>query len=275
MTTPRAVLSDNQPLPGKTAGARPRGLAPKEHGAWGQLFAPLAVALGLGRPGFVAWGLAIAVVAVFMAHEPLLVVLGQRGTRAARETSVPAKRRLAMMLGAALVFGCVALAGGSWVVRSAAGVSVALLLVAVFGFLVRGQERSTFGELWIASTLPAASVPVCLAAGVSLQGALSVWLSFSLAFGAGIFGVRGIIKDFRENNARAGWVGLLLLLTPTVVLGYYRLHAGAAALFFWIIVATCRAWRPSPKSLKRLGWTLVGASVVQALWLIVAFRWGG
>jgi len=52
-------------------------------------------------------------------------------------------------------------------------------------------------------------------------------------------------------------------------------EAAAAALLFWLVVAGCRAMRPTPKSLRRVGWILVGASVAQAVWLLVALRvWG-
>ncbi len=272
MAMPQVVLSDRSLPTTRASGVRPRSMAPKEHGAWGQLIFPLVVALGLGTPGLVAWGLALAVVATFMAHEPLLVLIGQRGTRAAREAGDPAKRRLLLTLGTATLLGGAAVFGGSWNVRLAVLLGLGSLLIAVFGFLVKGQERSTFGELWIAWTLPFAAVPVALAAGVSIHTAVVAWLSFALAFSAGIFGVRGVIKDFREDNARAGWGGLGVTLVPTLGLGFYSPYAGSAALLFWLVVAVSRALRPTPKSLKRLGWTLVGASLLQAAWLLVALR---
>ena len=256
----------------KVAVARPRSMAPKEHGAWGQLVIPLVVALGLGKPRLVAWGLALAVVAMFMAHEPLTVLLGQRGTRAVREVGQSAKRRALLLIGAAVLLGGMAVIVGSWNVRLAVLASLALLLVAVFGFLVKGHERSTFGELWIAWTLPFAAVPVALASEVSLRTTLVVWLSIALAYCAGIFGVRAIIRDFREHNEGAGWLGLGVTLALTLLLFTQSQQAAAAALLFWLVVAGCRALRPTPKSLRRVGWILVGASVVQGVWLLVALR---
>ncbi|MDE3154816.1 MAG: YwiC-like family protein, partial [Acidobacteriota bacterium] len=66
-------------------------MLPREHGAYGQLLFPLVTALALGRPGAAALALAAAAIAAFLAHEPLLVLLGQRGTRAARERGPEAR----------------------------------------------------------------------------------------------------------------------------------------------------------------------------------------
>jgi hypothetical protein len=145
-------------------------------------------------------------------------------------------------------------------------------VVALLGFLVRGQERSTAGELWIAWTLPAAAVPVALAAEGSLPNAIAAWLSFALAHSAGIYGVRGIIQGFGQGKQHAGWAGLGAVLPLTLALGFLSQDAAAAALWFWVVVAVCRATRPSPKSLKRVGWILVASSAVQAAWLVFALR---
>jgi hypothetical protein len=86
-------------------------MLPREHGAYGQLLFPLATALAIGRPGWPAVALALAAIAVFLAHEPLLVLVGQRGLRAARERGSEARRWLAAFAGAAVVCGAAALAG--------------------------------------------------------------------------------------------------------------------------------------------------------------------
>jgi hypothetical protein len=259
----------------KTPDVKPRSMAPREHGAWGQLLTPLVLALALGRPRAVAFGLAVAVVAVFMAHEPLLVLLGQRGTRAARESGAHARLRLGSMLGVATVVGAAAFVGAEAPVRWAVLISLTALLVAVLAFLVKGQERSVMGELWIAATLPIAAVPVALAAQVEPVRALVTWLSLALAYSTGIVGVRAIILDARTNQPFAGWWALALTWLASVLLLGYNRHAGTAALLYWVAVACCRVARPTPKSLRRVGWILVGASVLQALWILVASRMSG
>src|SRR5512146_2750682 len=60
-------------------------LLPREHGAYGQFLFPIATALVLGNRGLSAVALTVATSAVFVAHEAVLVLLGQRGGRAARQ----------------------------------------------------------------------------------------------------------------------------------------------------------------------------------------------
>jgi hypothetical protein len=84
-----------------------RTLVPREHGAYGQLAMPLLTALAIGRPGISALALTAAVVLAFVAHEPLLVAVGQRGPRALELDGARARRRLVWL--GALVLACGAL----------------------------------------------------------------------------------------------------------------------------------------------------------------------
>src|SRR2546427_12895718 len=55
---------------------------------------PLVVALVIGGAAAGALALAAAAAAAFLAHEPLLVLLGQRGGRASRDQNADARRSL-------------------------------------------------------------------------------------------------------------------------------------------------------------------------------------
>lgn len=79
------------------AHSSPRSLMPREHGAYGQLALPLLTALFSGRPTAAAFLYAAAAVFAFFAHEPLLVLLGQRGSRAFRELGARARLRLTLL----------------------------------------------------------------------------------------------------------------------------------------------------------------------------------
>ena len=87
-----------------------RSLWPREHGAYGQLALPLLTALLSGRPSGPAGLYAFAAVCAFLAHEPLLVLLGHRGPRAQRECAGSARVRLALLSAGALLCGALALA---------------------------------------------------------------------------------------------------------------------------------------------------------------------
>lgn len=267
---PAVAAADNQTT--MALPSRGRALIPKEHGAWGQVSVPLVVALGLGDPSWIALALAVAVLLLFLAHEPLVVLLGQRGTRQLREAGNAARTRLIVLAGAATVLGGGAMLWTTWAVRFAAMLSLALAAVAVTVFLVQKKERSSSGELWAAITLPSALVPTALAAGVEAHIAFACWGSLGLAYAAGVCGVRGLIRGQREGLRSAGWPGLLSVLVGIVGLAGLSVPAALAATLFWSIVAIARASSPSMKSLRQVGWSLVAASIAQAMWLLVALR---
>jgi hypothetical protein len=252
------------------AGSVDRSLLPKEHGAWGQLLLPLAVALSaVDAVHWPAWLLAAAAFALFMAHEPLVVWLGQRGRRAAREQSARAVRHLSVWWIIAGATGGSALLASDWMVRGCVAVVLAQALVFFFWFVARGNERSTLGECWLALTLPGAALPVAVAAGTTLPAALHTWASFALAFTAGVFGVRGIIHQHKFRTAGAGWSGLLVVFVGIVVLTLLAPIDGIAALVFWAIVVGNRWICPTPKALRRVGWCLVLGSVLQTVLLVM------
>ena len=68
-------------------------LKPKEHGAYAILIIPIATSLAISGVSVTGGAVAIASLAGFFAHEPLLVVLGRRGLRAKRDA--PQARSLA------------------------------------------------------------------------------------------------------------------------------------------------------------------------------------
>ena len=57
-------------------------MLPREHGAYGQLLLPVLTAMAMGRPTLAAVALAASAAAAFVAHEPLMVLIGRRGARA-------------------------------------------------------------------------------------------------------------------------------------------------------------------------------------------------
>ncbi|MBZ0235890.1 MAG: YwiC-like family protein, partial [Deltaproteobacteria bacterium] len=52
---------------------------PREHGAYAQLGVPLVVALAAGRPGLAAAAFALAAIALFFVHEPVLSLAAELG----------------------------------------------------------------------------------------------------------------------------------------------------------------------------------------------------
>ncbi len=250
-------------------------LVPREHGAYGQLLFPLVCALLIGHPVAGAYLLAAAGLAAFLAHESLLVVLGQRGSRAARERRHDAWSSLALFGGFATICGGVALV----VLPRASLVALAgtLMLAIVVGVVVAvGRERSTAGEMLVGITLSSLSVPVALAGLVAMPAALTVFAVFTAVFVTATVAVRAMIgRVAKAGGPRPVIAGILSVGVLVVLAGFAmgdaltRVAPLAAlpvcAVGFWLTV-----WPPSPKRLRAIGWTLVGATALTATILVVA-----
>jgi hypothetical protein len=247
-----------------------RSLAPKEHGAYGQLALPLFVSMVLGEARALSWLVVLASVAAFFAHEPLLLVLGQRGKKAQRTQSARARSKLYVLLAIGGIASAIVVVSGSWSVRIALGANFVAALGALW-FIVRRRERSTAGELWIAATLPSVVLPIGLLHGLPWSTVIGLYGSFALAFAAGIIGVRAIISDFKSGARWSGTVALVALAGGVCALGVLSVPAALGAASYWTAVCLLRLVRPSPRHLRQVGWTLVGASLLQAVWLWSSF----
>lgn len=264
-----------RPSAAPRASAGPRSLAPREHGAYGQLFVPLVAALAMGRPTIGALGLGIAGSAVFFAHEPVLVLLGRRGGRALREDAARAKKRLGALALVTLAAGGAALASAP---ASALVAAVAPLFLGAFvGWLVqRNLEKTAAGEMAAAAALAGVAVPVAIASGVPWSAAAGAWGAWTVAFGASTWAVRAVIA---HQRAPLPWARRVLPLAAAALLGlagalqgalpWYCAAAAAPMLFVALAVA---ASPPHPRALKRVGWSLVGSSIAAAAILVTGCR---
>ena len=176
-------------------------LLPREHGAWGQLAMPLATGLALGRPGPAAVLLVAAVVLAFLAHEPLLVALGQRGRRAKELAGARATRRLAVLGAGALVCGVAALLLAPPAARLAA-LAPAALALPVAPLVALRLEKTTAGELLVAAALSACAAPVALAAGAPAAWAWGSVVTWFASFAAATLPVRATLLWARTRGAR-------------------------------------------------------------------------
>jgi hypothetical protein len=250
-------------------------LIPREHGAYGQLLFPLLSAFLVGNPAPGAYLLGAAAVAAFLAHESLLVLLGHRGIRAARDQGSDARRSLALFGAFAAVTATVALA----VLPRAALVSLILpgllaVLVAVAVFAHR--ERSTGGEVLVAIALASVSLPVSLAAGVSSVNALTIFLVFTSVFVTATVAVRAMIGRVTKAGGPppvgAAVLALAIIAVLAVASATGRLSpiAPYAALPVCAVALGLTARPPSPRHLRTIGWTLVGATALTAVILVAA-----
>jgi YwiC-like protein len=103
------------------------------------VLAPKINGLALGRPALAALWLTAAAICAFLAHEPLLVMVDQRGRRAARERAAEATRWFAIFSVPAIALGAVAAA----MLRSTA--RLALIGAEALPVFIVGQPEHTAG----------------------------------------------------------------------------------------------------------------------------------
>lgn len=251
---------------------KPRSLWPKEHGAYGQLAVPMLAALASGSPTLVSLLLVLAAVAAFVAHEPLLVLVGARGTRARRELGARASWVGLSLLAVALAMGGLGLQAGGKAVLVASALPLAFVVV-LAPLIMRGREKSTLGELIAAGALAGASVPIGVAAGLAPEVAILAWSVWVIAFSASTAAVRWVIQRARS----AGPVDHSLLaivvsatLGAVVLTAFNRLGLASTpmlAVSWWLL-----ARPPHPRALRRVGWALVAGSLLTAAGLVTASR---
>lgn len=255
-------------------------MLPKEHGAYGQIAFPILTALAVG--GVSVGGLLIGAMMVsgFLAHEPAAVMLGLHGVRAKREAGAKAGRWLAACLTLGVTTGSAALivmpAVARWSLAVPLVPAVVLALVAA-----KGREKSGPGEVAATLAFSGAAVPVSLAAGATVETAITVAVPFALLFIAGTLAVRVVILRVRGGGDRraaqttrraaflvcGGATVTLGALTLGSLLPWAILAAAAPGLLTATVIAACP---PPPARLRTLGWALVAASLITAAITVVA-----
>ncbi len=251
------------PVPAPRTGAPARSLLPREHGAWAQLLFPVGTALVLGR--FCPAGLlfALAAVAVFFTHEPALVLLGHRGTRARSEASRRARRVLIVASLIALLAGLGGLLLAPMDARLATLVpgTLGLLLAALVG---RQIEKTTGGEVVAALAFSSTVLPIALAGGASFETALVLASVWAAAFVTVTLAVRAVLARAKRRPvqglvAGATAVGLGSIVLALVVSIAHPLAIDAAlALTPAVLPAIVLAWAPPhARRIRQIGWSLV------------------
>jgi hypothetical protein len=220
----------------------------------------------------------LAAVAGFLAHEPLLVILGRRGVRSRHENT----GRAAWWFSASAATMAAAGLGALWLMPPDLRWWLLLPVVPalILGAAVSAKdEKSTRGELAAALAFSLAAVPLCLAGGASVSAALAVGITFAVVFVADTLAVRSIVLAVRGGGdwraARAARTSALVLaVAATVGLAF----SGSRAVLPWAAFGAsapglaAAGWLavfpPRPRQLRAVGWTLVGTSVAAALVLI-------
>jgi hypothetical protein len=250
---------------------------PKEHGAYGQLLFPLITALAVGRPGAAAFAFAAAVVLAFVAHEPLLVLLGQRGARARHDDGARAIRWFTASGLASAGLAVFAIATMPRVAQHAV-VFCAALAAILFAIILTRREHTTAGEMLSACTLASLALPAALAAHTTHAVAVTCVVVFAAAFITGTICVRAVIMHTRRPPASASRIAGALTATGAIAsLAFFGAIGFASSIAPWAALPVCAAGvalvvkPPSAHHLRIVGWTLVVTTAAAAAVLIAVF----
>lgn len=280
-------------------------LLPREHGAYAQLIFPLLTGLALSVPSSAALALALAAVTLFLANEPLAILMGVRGERLKSQLRNRAAVRAALLLGSGVALGFWGIwRGGSAIWPEMMFPMLAGILLVVLA--ISGRQKTILGELVVVATFSTMVLPLAAASGAEPSRALAAagvwWLSFSL----GTVEVHAI-KARVKKVARRRWTlwlspiaaGTAFMVAFWAALGqanpllaklarsYAQGTAGDGEAVRWIseairvippsaaallppalTVLVLSLTRVHPKNLKRVGWTLVGANALALLFLM-------
>jgi len=252
-------------------------LYPREHGAYAQLGFPLLGALVLGSPGAGSLLFAAAAILLFLANEPLVVLLGMRGQRLREELRIRA--RLALGLRGAL--GTAAGIAALWLAPTDACWLVLVPVVLVMGLVpivLSKALKSLPGEFVAAAAFASMHLPVAAAGGVAgtlLWSPPAMWF---VVFAVATLCVHGIKSRITGRRAwtipAAPWaarIALFLALVLSAFVPHWRPAALAALLPLGAVLLLARL-APSTRRLKQVGWSLVAANALALAVLAAASR---
>ncbi len=259
-------------------------MVPREHGAYAELLFPIVSVFLGGSPTTSTWLLAIGAIACFLANEPLLVLVGQRGTRMKREESDRAKRALLIFLLIGLGAGIAGLLLATPAVQYAVGMPL-LLGVGLIMLAIQGLERSMIGEALAASTLSSIAIPLGLSAGLGLTPTLAVALIWLLTSLLGTAVVRLTLARTKAKTdqelARVRFNRALLVLVCLAVVAVgvaapYGSRVGlwvlAAAVPVAVVVLTMAILQPTARRLRLMGWSLVAANLCSLIAVVTTLK---
>ncbi len=244
-----------------------RHLLPREHGAYAELGFPLLSGLVLASPGAAAWLFVAAAVLLFLANEPLVVLLGVRGKRAREEHAVAARRGLAILGGMGVAAWLAALWLASPEARWLALVPAALASGLVPVVLSRNLKTLP-GEVIAGAAFSAMHLPVAAAggaAGTALWGPPVLWFAVTVSATLAVHAIKSRITGATPWVVpAASWtarLALLAALAAWVWMPGWRTVALAACLPLAGVVAVNRL-ALSPRKLKLVGWAVVAANAL-------------
>lgn len=242
-------------------------LLPREHGAYAELGFPLLSGLVLGSPGAGAWLFVAAAILLFLANEPLVILLGARGERAKRENASAARVRLAVLGGLGVVAGLAALwlapERARWLALAPVAFAAGLLPV-----VLSRNLKTLPGEGIAGAAFSAMHLPVAAAGGVvgtALWGPAVLWFAVTASATLAVHAIKSRVTGATPWVVPAAtWtarLALLAALAAWVWVPDWRTVALAACVPLAGVVVVNRL-AVSPRRLRQVGWAVVAANAL-------------
>jgi hypothetical protein len=254
-----------------------QSLWPREHGAYAQLAVALVCGVALGH-GFRGVSQAVLTVTLFLASEPVLVLLGRRGEAARQSAQVRAALRL-------LIYGSLVILAALGALAGAPGAHLlslfppAILGAALFALFLFRLERTAAGEVvaaWVFST--AAGSVVLLGGGGAWRGTL-LTLMLAALFTLATAVVHCHLVALRRGGAWGPRFAAFALGAAVTTVAFLLSLKGSvprllpAALLpmtcaaFWVWAAP-----PAPSRLKNLGWAATACALAGGALAVACLR---
>lgn len=253
-------------------------LWPREHGAYAQLAVALLCGGALGH-GFRGVCQALLTVLVFLASEPVLVVLGRRGAAYRGSAQVRAALRL-LILGSLVLLMAIWAWAGAPARQLASLLPPALLGSVLFALFLARLERTAAGEVMAAWTFATAAGAVAMLGGATPRQAnlLVLFLAGQSTMATAIVHLH--ILALKKTSAWPRNVAALACLLLTLVAVWAGRKGGAPRLGYlaFLPMVLTGLWMrlapPGPRQLKRVGWLATAAAVLGGA-LAVFMLWRG
>jgi hypothetical protein len=239
----------------------------------------LITAVALGKPSGAQFFWLTAAIAVFLAHEPLLILAGERGRRSRVQLATRARSVAVLLLVLAIGTGVL----GWWLAPGAArrAVLVPIALGAILvPLIVSHREKTLLGELLASTTFSSVVIPVALAGGASVGAALVASAVWCAVFLLSTLTVRATIARVKRIPAArtSCYTNLalsLLALGAAVLLTITETLPAPAAVGIVpaaVIAAVCSIVEVHTRHLRTIGWSLVGSNVFTLVALLAGLR---
>lgn len=253
-----------------------RSLWPREHGAYAQLGIALASGFALA-PTLRGLGQCVFSAGLFLASEPLLLLLGRRG-----EVDPGVTKRARVRLG------CLAALAGlsgaaAWIglplAKLGSLVPAAVLGLGLFGLFLARRERTPAGEELAALTFAGLTLPVALAGGAGVRGSVTLALLLGTVFTIGTALVHGHLFALRRRGAQAPrlaafLLGIALTAGAWVLAGRSGLPRSAWLATLPMTLTGLAIWLfpPAPRRLRAVGWAAASCALAGGSLAVACLR---